>query len=121
MKINILWEEESKREINRTSLFKNGGKEGIRKEVRRISASLKIKGKELNIIFCSARYIKQLARQYLKKDYIPACLTFPFDNVFLGEIYINYESLRDFPLPFLLRHSLRQIKSGEAKNLRLSL
>ncbi len=86
------------------------GKKKIKEEAKRIISALKVKGKELNIIFCSPEYIKGLAKRYLRKDYIPACLAFPFDKVLFGEIYINWESLKSFHIGFLLRHTINNLK-----------
>ncbi|MEO0100925.1 MAG: rRNA maturation RNAse YbeY [candidate division WOR-3 bacterium] len=101
MKINFFWEGGEKK----TPLLKGGE---VRKMVRKVVRDLGIRGKELNIIFCSSPYIKDLARRYLQKDYEPACLTFPFrEKGFLGEIYINYHSLPHFPIAHLLEHALK--------------
>jgi ssRNA-specific RNase YbeY (16S rRNA maturation enzyme) len=104
MKINIFWEEETEGEKGNPLRLKP---QFVRETAKKILADLKIKGKELNIIFCSSAYMRKLAKQYRGKDYAPATLSFPLvEKGLLGEIYLNYECLSNFPITYLLRHSL---------------
>lgn len=112
MRVNIFWEGERLPGSLKT--------QEMQRIAKRLIAGLGIEGKELNIILCSATYIRRLARKYLKRNYTPACLSFPFregKKGFLGEIYLNYHSLNDFSLPRLLEHALKHFlptgKSGE--------
>ncbi len=116
MKINIFWEE--KKEA--VSLPEDINEPEIRKVAKTITSDLALRGKELNIIFCSPNYIRKLAQRYLKKDYIPASLSFPFkkdqleksslsQKGFLGEVYLNYAALKNFPFPYLLRHAISRL------------
>jgi len=50
---------------------------------------------EVSLIFCNEQMIKQLNRDYRKKDSVTDVLSFPFnDDDFLGEIYICTERMR---------------------------
>ncbi|MEO0102612.1 MAG: rRNA maturation RNAse YbeY [candidate division WOR-3 bacterium] len=113
MRINIFWQGER---LPASLKMKE-----MQRIAKRLITYLGIKGKELNIIFCSATYIRRLAKKYLRKNYTPACLSFPFwegEKGFLGEIYLNYHSLNDFSLPHLLEHALKHfLPKGKSKGI----
>ncbi len=100
----------------RINLYQEKGKrkrlvaERIQKVAKELVREIGLEGKELNIILCSPTYIRGLARNYLKRDYAPVCLSFPLgEEGLVGEIYINQDALKDLSLPHILRHALKNL------------
>jgi probable rRNA maturation factor len=62
------------------------------KELKRLAQTIlaekKSQGKTISIIFVDNEYIRQLNRKYLKRNRITDVLAFPFENDFLGEVYV---------------------------------
>ena len=60
----------------------------LKQLVQTILAEKKSPGKTLSIIFVDNEYIRRLNRKYLKWNRITDVLAFPFENDFLGEVYV---------------------------------
>ncbi|MEO0114955.1 MAG: rRNA maturation RNase YbeY [candidate division WOR-3 bacterium] len=60
----------------------------IKQTLKRILFEKKCQAKSLTVILVDNNYIRQLNRKYLNRNRITDVLAFPFDDKFLGEIYI---------------------------------
>lgn len=61
---------------------------GLRKFLRSILEAQKSQARSLSVILVNNEYIRKLNRKYLRRNCITDVLAFPFDEQFLGEIYI---------------------------------
>jgi|GEM_PF-3041399 len=68
------------------------------KELRRVLRSIllakKSSARSLSVILVNNEYIRKLNRKYLMRNRVTDVLAFPFDEKFLGEIYICREQAK---------------------------
>ena len=60
----------------------------LKKSVSTLLKQNKCIAKSLSIIFVNNNYIRKLNRKYLGRNRITDVLAFPFDDKFLGEVYV---------------------------------
>ena len=60
----------------------------LRQLVRTILQEKKSRAKTISIVFVDNDYIRRLNRKYLNRNRITDVLAFPFENDFLGEVYV---------------------------------
>ena len=82
---------------------KNKGK--TRDWISKIIESERFTQKEINIIFCSDKYLLEINNKYLKNNTLTDIITFDFsesenEHTIKGDIYISIERARDNALKF---------------------
>ena len=69
----------------------------IRNVIRIISSEEKIKFSDINIIFCSDKYLLDINKQYLNHDYYTDIITFDYKNVksISSDIFISIDRVTE--------------------------
>ena len=76
-------------------------KKAFRKVVEIISHEENSRFNQLNIVFCSDEYLREINQKYLKRNYYTDIITFPYIDKFIsGDLLISIDRIKDNSINF---------------------
>jgi len=103
MAINYFWEDVSEFKISKRML---------NSWIKTCISSYKLKTGDINYIFCSDQYLKEINKEYLKHDYFTDIITFNYneDKLVLGDIYISSERVADNAIEYNVNFDIELLR-----------